>query len=95
MWTPDSLRWLKHSAAASYGVAVPSVIAALFIARWLDIQYGFAPLAPVSFRRPVQRHPPDAQMSLSRLLIAAPIGLFIEVQALPERGTRLTVHVPY
>jgi two-component system sensor histidine kinase UhpB len=44
MWTPDSLRWLKHSATLSYGAAVLSVLAALFIARWLDIQYGFEPL---------------------------------------------------
>jgi len=46
MWTPDSFRWLKHSAALSYGTAVLSVIAALFIARWLDLQYGFEPLTP-------------------------------------------------
>jgi two-component system, NarL family, sensor histidine kinase UhpB len=44
MWTPDSLRWLKHSAALNYGAAVLSVIAALFIARWLSLQYGFEPL---------------------------------------------------
>jgi PAS domain S-box-containing protein len=46
MWTSDSLRWLKHSAALGNAAAVLSVIAALFIARWLDIQYGFEPLTP-------------------------------------------------
>jgi PAS domain S-box-containing protein len=46
MWTPDSFRWLRHSAALSYGVAVLSVIVALFITRWLDIHYGFQPITP-------------------------------------------------
>jgi PAS domain S-box-containing protein len=46
MWTPDSFRGLKHSAALSYGAAVLSVITALLIAQWLDIQYGFEPLTP-------------------------------------------------
>ena len=46
MWTPDSFRWLKHSAALSYGAAVLSVIAALFISRWLGSQFGFEPLTP-------------------------------------------------
>jgi two-component system sensor histidine kinase UhpB len=46
MWTPDSFRWLKRSAALSYGAAVLSVIAALLIARWLDSQFGFEPLTP-------------------------------------------------
>lgn len=44
MWTPASLRWLKHSASLNYGAAVLSVIAALFIAQWLNIEYGFEPL---------------------------------------------------
>jgi PAS domain S-box-containing protein len=46
MWTPDSFRWLKHSAALSYGAAVLSVIAALFLARWLGSQFGFEPITP-------------------------------------------------
>jgi PAS domain S-box-containing protein len=46
MWTPDSFRWLKRSAASSYGAALLSVIAALFIARWLNSQFGFEPLTP-------------------------------------------------
>jgi PAS domain S-box-containing protein len=46
MWTPDFFRWLRHSAASSYGAAILSVIAALFIARWLNSQFGFEPLTP-------------------------------------------------
>lgn len=46
MWTPDSLRWLKHRASLSYGAAVLSVIAALFLARFLNVEYGFEPLTP-------------------------------------------------
>ena len=46
MWTPDSLRWLKRSAASSYAAAFLSVIAALFIARVLNTQFGFEPLTP-------------------------------------------------
>jgi two-component system sensor histidine kinase UhpB len=46
MWTPDAVRWLKHSATLSYVAAVLSVIAALCIARLLNIGYGFEPLTP-------------------------------------------------
>jgi PAS domain S-box-containing protein len=44
MWTSDSLRWLNHSAALNYGAAVLSVVTALFIARWLDVEYGYQSL---------------------------------------------------
>jgi two-component system sensor histidine kinase UhpB len=46
MWTPDSFWWFKHSAGSRYGGAVLSVVAALFIARWLDTRYDFEPLTP-------------------------------------------------
>jgi PAS domain S-box-containing protein len=104
MWTPDSFRWLKHYAALSYGAAVLSVTAALLIARWLDIQYGYEPLTPflcailfsawIGGAKPgglalvlslatfhyyllIPHHPLDAQMNLSRLMLAALTGLFI------------------
>ena len=46
MSSPDSLRWLKLPVFLNHGVAVLSVIAALFIARWMQIQYDFEPLTP-------------------------------------------------
>jgi PAS domain S-box-containing protein len=46
MSTPDSNRWLKSSAFLNYGAAVLSVIVALFIARWMQIEYEFQPLTP-------------------------------------------------
>jgi PAS domain S-box-containing protein len=113
MWTPDSFRWLKHSSALSYGAAVLSVIAALFIARWLDIQYGYQPLTPflcailfsawMGGAKPgglalvlslaafhyyllIPRHPLDAQMNLSRLILAALTGLFIVSLSAKQRS---------
>jgi PAS domain S-box-containing protein len=113
MWTPDSFRWLKHSAASSYGAAVLSVIAALCIARWLDIQYGYEPLTPFlcailfsawfggakpgalalvlsltafHYYLLMPRHPLEAEMNLSRLILAALTGLFIVLMSAKQRN---------
>jgi PAS domain S-box-containing protein len=42
---PDSRRWLRHPVIFSYGVAVSSVVAALLLTLWLDVNLHAAPVS--------------------------------------------------
>jgi PAS domain S-box-containing protein len=46
MSTPDPIRWLRQPVFLKYGTATLSVVAALFVAQWMQIQYDFQPLTP-------------------------------------------------